>query len=59
MWLQKVVFGLRLQRVDFVVSMLYYIVILLGDRVNGWNKEDIWFLYVKIFGIFEYKWYVI
>lgn len=56
MWLQKVVFGLRLQRVDFVVSMLYYIVILLGDRVNGWNKEDIWFLYVKIFGIFEYKW---
>lgn len=59
MWLQNVVFGLRLQRVDFVVSMLYYIVILLGDRVNGWNKEDIWFLYVKIFGIFEYKWYVI
>lgn len=59
MWLQKVVFGLRLQRVDIVVRMLYYIVILLGDRVNGWNKEDIWFLYVKIFGIFEYKWYVI
>lgn len=52
----NVVPGSRLQRVDFVVSMLHHIAIPLGDRVNGRNKEDIRLSYAKIFGIFEYKW---
>lgn len=55
-WLQKVVPGSRLQRVDIVVRMLHHIAIPLGDRVNGRNKEDIRLSYAKIFGIFEYKW---